>query len=74
MKTRTTITIMVLGVVVVCAVLVVAGSYLLKISAVGAGRVTKLLCSNVFVSGRTPEDVLHEELADMGGFVKTDVD
>ena len=74
MKTRTKTAIVVLGVVVVCAVLGVAGRTLLKISAVGAGRVAKLLCSNVFVSGRTPEDVLHEELADMGGYVQTDVD
>ncbi|MFC2029195.1 serine hydrolase domain-containing protein [Chloroflexota bacterium] len=75
MKTRTKIAIMVLGVVVVCVVVVVvAGGFVSKVSAVGAGRVAKLLCSNVFVSGRTPEDVLGEDLADMGSYVRTDVD
>jgi CubicO group peptidase (beta-lactamase class C family) len=75
MKNRTKIAIVVLGVVVVCVVLVVvAGGYLSKVSAVGAGRVAKLLCSNVFLSGRMPEDVLGEELADVVGFAQTDLD
>ena len=41
---------------------------------VGAGRAAKLLCSNVFVSGRMPEDVLDEELANMAGYINTEVD
>jgi len=41
---------------------------------VGAGRAAKILCSNVFVSGGTEEDIFAEELADMAGYINADVD
>jgi CubicO group peptidase (beta-lactamase class C family) len=41
---------------------------------IGAGLAAKILCSSVFLSARAPEDVLQEELADMAGFLRTDVD
>lgn len=66
----------VLGVVVVLAVItvLVGGLYLSRIITVGAGRAAKLLCSNVFVSRRTAEAVLQEELADMASVITIDVD
>ena len=69
-------TLLVLGVVIL--LLLAFGGYrlywFLKTWPIGAGLAAKTLCSSVFLSGRTPEDVLQEELADMAAFVQTDVD
>jgi CubicO group peptidase (beta-lactamase class C family) len=60
---------------VVSLLLLAGGGYLLsKIGPIGAGRVAKILCSSVFLSGRRPKDVLQQELSDMPGVLNTDVD
>jgi len=76
MKTQTTRGLIVIaGTLVLCLVGAAIGWNRISIAGpVGAGRAAKLLCSNVFVSGRTPEDVFAEELADMAGTINTDVD
>ena len=66
---------MIAGILVLCLVGAAIGWNRVSIAGpVGAGRTAKLLCSNVFVSGRTPEDVFAEELADMAGTINADVD
>ncbi len=66
----------ILGVLAVLAVIavLVGGPYLSRIITVGAGRAARLLCSNVFVSGRTAEAILQEELADMASIITVDLD
>lgn len=66
---------MIAGILVLCLLGAVIGWNRSSIAfPVGAGRAAKLLCSNVFVSGRTPEDVFKEDLADIARYITTDVD
>ena len=69
------ILVVIVGILVLCLVGAAIGWGRISIAGpVGAGRTAKLLCSNVFISGRTPEDVFAEELADVADFVNTGVD
>ena len=66
-------------VLVVLVVLISFAAHLLfvKFLPIGSGHKAKVLCSDVFVSGRDPESILSEDLAgDYQGnkYFKTDVD
>ncbi len=65
------------GIVVLTFLIGYAGYFLTKFMATGAGHKAKVLCSDVYVSGRDPESILSEDLAgDYQGnkYFKTNID
>ena len=48
--------------------------YLWKLLSAGAGVEAKMLCSSVFISGRTPESVLSEDLHHRVNYIRLKVD
>mgnify|MGYP000262407587 CR=1 FL=1 len=47
---------------IMIAVIVAGGWYLFRAVPIGAGYAAKYLCSSVFISGRNPETVFHEDI------------
>ena len=48
--------------------------YLWRLLSAGAGIEAKMLCSSVFISGRTPESVLNEDLHHKVNYIRLEVD
>ena len=63
-------------------ILALAGSILLayvfyygwQVAAIGSAYKAKILCSSVFISKRSPQDVLREDLAGMMSMIEADID